>query len=45
MKTEEGRTIDSSTIVLINLENAPKFNSLPPSQELNLTGFRPRWLP
>lgn len=45
LRTEEGRAIDSSTLILINLENAPKFNSLLPSQELNLTGFRPRWLP
>jgi hypothetical protein len=45
LRTEGGRAIDSSTLILVNLESAPKFNSLPSTQELNLTGFSPRWLP
>ncbi|MGL5062431.1 MAG: hypothetical protein ACRC62_20835 [Microcoleus sp.] len=45
LRTEEGRAIESSTLISVSLETAPQFNSLPSTQELSLTGFRPRWLP
>ena len=45
LRTEGGSAIASSTLILLNLKNAPASNNSPPPEELPLEGFRPRWLP
>ncbi|MCW6049411.1 hypothetical protein QUB60_15450 [Microcoleus sp. A2-C5] len=45
LRTEGGNAIESSTLIAIDLKNAPTSNNSPSPQALALKGFRPRWLP
>jgi hypothetical protein len=45
LRTDGGSAIASSSLILLNLKNAPTFNNSPSPEELPLKGFRPRWLP
>ncbi|MEG3882432.1 Ig-like domain-containing protein [Microcoleus sp. herbarium7] len=45
LRTEGGSAIASSTLILLNLKNAPASQNPLLPEELPLKGFRPRWLP
>lgn len=45
LRTDGGSAIASSTLILLNLKNAPASNNSPSPEDLPLKGFRPRWLP